>query len=288
MTTEYLWQIRCVECGKPIENFRKKYIQLRKEGKTADEALNAIGFYRPCCRKNMLMPYIIPFPQTVPVAKESGEEALTRNFARLTTKDKPSLSLASPLSAMRGTTNQMATPSIGVGTNTQISVPGPLSKMKLLPKLQSDTDEGTSEQSGETKQKQLIGPGVTLRTQGEQLPQARSYYETGHWQKAGPRPGTYYLKPIRFQNIQNLLSEQPETLEEDFGPAPGVAALPIVTPTTQEHISEMEGIEEVVEAKGKEKVPEPEEPTEVAAPKKSLRIQRLPRLAPVKRPSPKK
>lgn len=70
--------VRC-RCGKVLGNKQANYQQMLQEGKTPEQALNALGLTRYCCRTGMLAPGQLPLGAGMPTTLTTTLGSLPQN-----------------------------------------------------------------------------------------------------------------------------------------------------------------------------------------------------------------
>ncbi|GAH64159.1 unnamed protein product [marine sediment metagenome] len=97
--TEDLCHIRCIECGKVIAHKWERYQELLSQGVPINNALDAIGLTRYCCRYRMMNPFKLPKRSVQPT--DPRDTGLERQVENLTIVGK-NAAVMDPLQSMGG------------------------------------------------------------------------------------------------------------------------------------------------------------------------------------------
>jgi DNA-directed RNA polymerase subunit N len=54
------FNIRCFTCQKPLLDYERVYLRLKKNGHDSNSALNIMGYKRICCRRHYLSYSYVP------------------------------------------------------------------------------------------------------------------------------------------------------------------------------------------------------------------------------------
>lgn len=153
--SEELPPIRCLSCGRVLAHRWNDYKRLLAQGKTQEEALNAVGLKNICCRLRMRNPGII-IDSSVTLKEDTQE--LEKSFNRLSMSENVKTPTQGALSSVTKVT------SFSGGESGEQSAQQTNQRKPIIEKLQSEEEEIELPALGPLPSLQKIGEKKIVRT----------------------------------------------------------------------------------------------------------------------------